>query len=134
MRNMKVTVIPVVIDALEMVKGLVGLKIIGQLESIPRTLIRSTRILRRLQKSWGDLLHRNSSVKPFAIACVKNSQRGNNINGNMIKDTQYHVHKWYQLIYQWKSSLRPCCWWLVIWVLCHINLCRLFNAKSILCK
>ena len=43
-------------------------------------------------------------------------------------------------VYFFCLSLRSCLpiaiyiGWLVYWVLWHINLCRLFNAKSILCK
>ena len=66
LRNMKVTIIPVVIDALGTVtkgllKGLEDLEIRGQVETIQTTkLLRTARILRRILETWGDLL----SLKP----------------------------------------------------------------------
>ena len=58
--NMKVTFIPVITGALGTVtkgllKGLEDLEITGQVETIQTTtLLRSTRILRRVLKTWGD--------------------------------------------------------------------------------
>ena len=60
--NMKVTVIPIVIGALGtvtkgLVRGLEEFKITGRVETIQTTaLLRSTRILRRVLETWGDLL------------------------------------------------------------------------------
>ena len=60
--NMKVMFIPIVIGALGTVaegllKGLVGSEIIGRVETIQTTtLLRSARILRRVLKTWRDLL------------------------------------------------------------------------------
>ena len=62
MWNMKVTVITVVIGALDtvtigLVQGLEGLKITGRVETIQTTaLLRSSRILRRVLETLGDLL------------------------------------------------------------------------------
>ena len=59
---MKVTVVPVVIEALGtvptgLVKGLENLEIRGRVQTIQRTaLLRSTRILRRVLEIRGDLL------------------------------------------------------------------------------
>ena len=62
MWNMKVTVIPIVIGALNtVIKGLVqgkeDLEIRGRVETI--ALLKSTRILRRVMKTWRDLLPLN---------------------------------------------------------------------------
>ena len=60
--NMKITVIPVVVGALctvarDFVKRQKDLEIRGWMETIQTTaLLRSTRILRRVLKTWGDLL------------------------------------------------------------------------------
>ena len=60
--NMKVLIIPIVIGALVTVtKGLVqgqeDLEIRGRVETVQTTaLLRSTRILRKVLKTWGDLL------------------------------------------------------------------------------
>ena len=62
LRNMKVTVIPIVIDTLGtaikgLIKGLVDLEIRGRVETIQTTaLLGSARILRRGQETWEDLL------------------------------------------------------------------------------
>ena len=59
------TVIPIVIGALGLVtkglvKGLEGIEIRGQMETIQTTaLLRSPRILRRVLETWGDLLSLN---------------------------------------------------------------------------
>ena len=57
--NMKVTIIPIVIDALGtvtkgLVKGLEDSEITGPVETI-QTTERSAKILRRVLKTWGDL-------------------------------------------------------------------------------
>ena len=76
--NMKVTVIQIIIGTIEMVpKGLVrGLKEleIGARAEIIRTtaLLRSTRILRRVLETWGDLLSLRLQWK--TKASVENSQ------------------------------------------------------------
>ena len=60
--NMKVTIIPIVIDAFGTVtevllKGLEDLKVGGRVETIQTTtLLRTTRILKRVLETWGDLL------------------------------------------------------------------------------
>ena len=60
--NMKVTIIPKVIDALGtvtlgLVQGLEDLEITGRVETIQTTaLLKSARILRRVPETWGDLL------------------------------------------------------------------------------
>ena len=55
--NMKVTIIPIVIVALGLIKGLEDLEIKGRVETIQTTaLLRSARILRRFLETWGDLL------------------------------------------------------------------------------
>ena len=59
---MKVTIVPIVICALGtitkgLLKGLEDLEIGGRVETIQTTaLLRSARILRRVLKTWGDLL------------------------------------------------------------------------------
>ena len=67
LRNMKITVIPIVIGAFRTVtkgllKGLEDLKIRGRVETIQTTttLLRTARILRRVLETRGDLL----SFKP----------------------------------------------------------------------
>ena len=60
--NLKVTIIPIVIGVLSTVtegllKELADLEIRGLVETIQTTsLLRTARILRRVQKTWGDLL------------------------------------------------------------------------------
>ena len=60
--NMKVTIIPIVIGAFgtvtkRLVQGLKNLDITGRMETVQTTaLLKSTRILRRVLESWGDLL------------------------------------------------------------------------------
>ena len=62
LRNMKVMIIPIVIDVLTtvttgLVQGLGDLEIRGRVEIIQTTaLLRSARILRRVLETWGDLL------------------------------------------------------------------------------
>ena len=60
--NMQVTIIPIVIGAFEtitkgLLKGLEDLEIGGRVETIQTTtLLRTARILRRVLRTWGDLL------------------------------------------------------------------------------
>ena len=60
--NMKVTIVPIVIGALDTVtkgllKSLGDLEIGGRVETIQTTaLLRTARILRRVLETWGDLL------------------------------------------------------------------------------
>ena len=60
--NMKVTIIPIVIGALDTVtkrllQGLEDLEITGRVETVQtKALLRSARILRRVLETWGDLL------------------------------------------------------------------------------
>ena len=60
--NMKVTFIPIVIDAVDtftkgLIKGLEDLEIRGRVETVQNTaLLRLARILRRIQETWGNLL------------------------------------------------------------------------------
>ena len=62
LRKMKVTIVPIVIGALGTVtkgllKGLEDLEVGGRVETIQTTaLLRTTRILRRVLETWGDLL------------------------------------------------------------------------------
>ena len=66
---MKVTVMPIVVDELGiipkgLVKGLEDMEIRGQAESIQTTaLLKSARILGRLQETWGDLLSLKLQLK-----------------------------------------------------------------------
>ena len=59
---MKVTIVPIVIGALDTVtkgllKGLEDLEVGGRVETIQTTiLLRTARILRRVLETWGDLL------------------------------------------------------------------------------
>ena len=60
--NMKVTIVPIVISVLGtitkgLLKGLEDLEVDWQVETIQTTaLLRTVRILRRVQETWGDLL------------------------------------------------------------------------------
>ena len=60
--NMKVTIVPIVIGAFGtitkgLLKGLEDFKVSGRVETIQMTaLLRTTRILRRVLDTWGDLL------------------------------------------------------------------------------
>ena len=84
-RNMKVTIIPIVIGAFGIVpkgilKGLEDLEVGGRVETIQTTaLLRTTRILRRVQETC---CHSNSSERLSAEADVKNSKSVNN-NSNI---------------------------------------------------
>ena len=78
---MRATMIPIIIGALGTVtKGLVErlkvLEIRGRVENIQtKALLRSARILRRLLKTWGDLLYLSDSFeKPSTNVGVKSSQ------------------------------------------------------------
>ena len=77
---MKVTIIPTVIDALGTVskwltQGLEDLEIKGRVEIIQTTaLLTSARILRRVQKTWGNLLSLKLQGKTISYVDVKNSQ------------------------------------------------------------
>ena len=79
--NMKVTVIPLVVGALDtvtkgLVQGLEDLEIRGWVKTIHTTiLLRSARILRRVPQTWGNLLSHKSREKLSANFGVKNSQR-----------------------------------------------------------
>ena len=59
---MKVTIVPIVISALDtttngLLKGLEDLQVGGRVETIQTTaLLRTARILRRVLEIWGDLL------------------------------------------------------------------------------
>ena len=59
---MKVTIVPIVIDALGtitkgLLKGLEDFEVVGRVETIQtNALLRTARILRRVQETWGDLL------------------------------------------------------------------------------
>ena len=59
---MKITIVPIVIGALGTVtkgllKGLGDLEVGGRVETIQTTaLLRTARILRRVEETWGDLL------------------------------------------------------------------------------
>ena len=78
-----VTIILTVIGAFgtvtkELSKGLEDSEIRGRVETIQTiTLLISTRILRRVLETLGDLLSSNSSEMPSANAYVKTSQRVN---------------------------------------------------------
>ena len=60
--NMKVTIVPVVIDVLGtipkgLLKGLEDLEVGGRVETLQTTaLLRTARILRRVLETWGDLM------------------------------------------------------------------------------
>ena len=78
-RNMKVMVTPIVIGALGTIpkgleKKLEDIEIRRQVETI-RTiaLLWSARILRRVLETWGTCGYSESSERPSAITCVKNS-------------------------------------------------------------
>ena len=77
--NMKVTIVPIVIGALGtiskgLLKGLQDLEVGGRVDTIQMTaLLRTARILRRVLKTWEDLLSLRLHEKPSANADVKNS-------------------------------------------------------------
>ena len=70
--NMKVTIIPIVIGAFDtltkgLLKGLEDLEFGGQVETIQTTaLLKTARILRRVQETWGDLLSLNLQWKTIS--------------------------------------------------------------------
>ena len=86
---MKVTIIPIVNGSLGTVtkvigafgivtkgllKGLGDLEVGGRVEIIKITvLLRTARILRRVQETWGDCCYSNSNERPSAKTDVKNS-------------------------------------------------------------
>ena len=71
--NMKVTIVPIVIGALGtitkgLLKGLEDLEIGGRAETIQTTaLLRTTRILRRVLETWGDLLSLKLQWKTISL-------------------------------------------------------------------
>ena len=71
--NMKVTIIPIVIDAFGMVtkgllKGLEDLEVGSWVETIQtKALLKMARILRRVLKTWGDLLSLNLQWKIISL-------------------------------------------------------------------
>ena len=73
LRNMKVTIIPIVIGAFGMVtkgllKGLEDLTVGGRVETIQTTaLLKTARILRRVLETWGDLLSLNLQWKTIGL-------------------------------------------------------------------
>ena len=75
--NMKVTIIPIVIDAFGtitkgLLKGREDLEVDGRVETIQTTtLLKMAGILRRVLETWGDLLSLNE--RSSAYADVKNS-------------------------------------------------------------
>ena len=79
--NMKVTIIPIVIDVFGTVtkgllKGLEDLEVGGRVETIQTTaLLRTARILRRVLETC---CHSNSSGRPSALADVKKNNNNNN--------------------------------------------------------
>ena len=57
-----------------LLKGLEDLEVGDRVETIQTTaLLKTARILRRVQETWGDLLSLNLQWKPSAYADVKNS-------------------------------------------------------------
>ena len=82
------TIIPIVFGAfgtvtIWLLKGLKDLEIKERVETIQTTaLLRTVRILRRVQETWRDLCYSDSSERPSALADVKNSQGVNNSNNN----------------------------------------------------
>ena len=70
---MKVTIIPIVIGAFGtetkgLLKGLEDLEIGGRMETIQTTaLLKTARILRRVLKTWGDLLSLNLQWKTVSL-------------------------------------------------------------------
>ena len=85
---MKVTIVPIVIGALGTVtkgllKGLEDLEVGGRVETIQMTaLLRTARILRRVQETWVDLLSLKLQWKPSANTDVENSKWVNDNNNN----------------------------------------------------
>ena len=82
--NMKVTIVPIVIDALGtitigLLKGLEDLEVGGRVEIIQTTAwLRTARIQRRVLETWGDLLSLKLQGKPSANTDMKNSKGVNN--------------------------------------------------------
>ena len=78
---MKVTVIPIVIDALctvikRFMQGYEDLEIRGRVETTQTSALRSTRIQKKVLETWGDLLSLKFLKKnPSANPGVKNSQK-----------------------------------------------------------
>ena len=69
---MKVTIVPILIGALGtitkgLLKDLEDLEVGGRVEAIQTTaLLRTARILRRVQETWGDLLSLKLQWKPIS--------------------------------------------------------------------
>ena len=86
LRNMLVTIIPIVIGAFGTVtkgllKGLEDLEAGGRVDTIQTTALwRTARILRIVLETWGDLLSLRLQEKPSANADVKSSNNNDNNN------------------------------------------------------
>ena len=91
LRNIKV--MPLVTGVFsKVIKGLVqGQEDLdrGQMETVQTTALRAARIMRRVLKTWGDLLSLNSSGRPSADAGLKNL---NGVYDN--KDYSFFVHSY----------------------------------------
>ena len=97
--NMKVAIKTIMIGAFDTVtkrllKWLEDLEVGGRVETIQTTeLLRTTRILRRVLKTWGDLLSLKLLWKPLANTDVINTQ---GVNDNNHNDNNNYKKKNYQ--------------------------------------
>ena len=92
---MKVTIVPIMTGAFGTItKGLLkcleDLEVGGRVETIQIiALLRTARILMRVQETWGDLLSLKLRWKPSANTDVKNAKRVNNNDNNFYTTTSY---------------------------------------------
>ena len=93
---MKVTIVPILIGTIgivskKLLKGLEDLEVGGCVETIQMTaLLRTSRWLRRVQVTWGDLLSLKPQWKTSANTDVKNP-RGVNNNNNNNNNNHHHI-------------------------------------------
>ena len=97
----KVTIIPIVIDALgtvnkRLIQGLKDLEIIGRVELVQTTALRSARILRRVLNTWGDLLSLKHQWEKHQLTLMwKTSKEQNNNNNNNYGFFYINVNWWF---------------------------------------
>ena len=91
--NLKVTIIPIVIGAFSTVnkgllKGLDDLDVGGRVETIPMTaLLKTLRILRRVLRTWGDLLSLKLQGKKHQLMLMWKALMSNKNNDSTTNNT-----------------------------------------------
>ena len=72
--NNKVTIVPIVIGAFWLLKGLEDLEVGDRVETIQtKALLKTARILRRVLVTWGDLLSLNRQWNTISLRWCENS-------------------------------------------------------------